>query len=444
MNAFSFLSKIEALQGSPQPSLFEPSDDEELAAMKEERGKSGFKYVGVLNDTLPRSLLMDSRLSPIEVKCWMMIKLLINHKQFSMIRYEELQKYLSMSGFGKCASKETVARALLILRLTRWICLSESARNKENGQIQGCYYYVYDDPISLSTAVDTDASYWALVNRCRSHKNKMVQMNAELVMTEAEVASGVAKTEIDLIDERIKRANSAANLSMTAIEAPKVLPIKRGRKSNRRPSSDSELGLTEKNGPGSDAELGRNLPSTASERGSVMEGWVSERGGSYHGSESEHGKIPLKTQSSESELGVFNGTYSTYFNTYIKNVLVRTDDAVRRVLFPALSDQQKSELFVALRAINEAQQISVLNQTAQRMQRTGVANPTGYAMSLIELAKRGKLKDWKAPGITETKQDQAACHTALPHRTYGYHDVSIEAIRQKINHLTGATNMNRQ
>lgn len=63
-----------------------------------------------------------------------MFRLLINDDGLTAFpTYEQLRPYLGMQP-GKIASRETIAKALKVLRLTRWLSLGRRLRNDLNGQ----------------------------------------------------------------------------------------------------------------------------------------------------------------------------------------------------------------------------------------------------------------------------------------------------------------------
>lgn len=56
---------------------------------------------------------------------------------------------------GKHASRETVAKALTVLRLTRWLSLGRKVRNEISGQVQGNVYLLHDEPVTPAEALSS-------------------------------------------------------------------------------------------------------------------------------------------------------------------------------------------------------------------------------------------------------------------------------------------------
>lgn len=73
---------------------------------------SGIIFSGNPHETVPRRLLLDKRLTPLERNCWQVFRLLINDDGLTAFpTYEQLRPYLGMQP-GKIASRETIAKAL--------------------------------------------------------------------------------------------------------------------------------------------------------------------------------------------------------------------------------------------------------------------------------------------------------------------------------------------
>ena len=72
------------------------------------------------------------------------------------------------------ASHETVARALTLLRLTRW--LRRRRRDPRTGRIQGNLYVLHDEPLSPFEAMQLDPDYLGLVSQALTHAAKAVQV----------------------------------------------------------------------------------------------------------------------------------------------------------------------------------------------------------------------------------------------------------------------------
>ncbi|MCM3755459.1 STY4528 family pathogenicity island replication protein, partial [Bacillus licheniformis] len=90
--------------------------------------------------------------------------------------YEQLRPWLASMPCAGQASHETVARALTLLRLTRWLSLVRRRRDPKTGRILGNLYVLHDEPLTPFEAMQLDADYLALVSQSLGHSAKAVQM----------------------------------------------------------------------------------------------------------------------------------------------------------------------------------------------------------------------------------------------------------------------------
>lgn len=98
--------------------------------------RSGLLYMGNVQDAFPRRLLLDVCLSPLDKMAWMMIRLYAQQNQGAVFpSYDDLQLQLASPGKGR-ASRETVSRVLLMLRITGWLSLCKRVRD-ERGRVRG-------------------------------------------------------------------------------------------------------------------------------------------------------------------------------------------------------------------------------------------------------------------------------------------------------------------
>ncbi|WP_249267368.1 STY4528 family pathogenicity island replication protein, partial [Pseudomonas aeruginosa] len=136
---------------------------------------SGIIFSGNPHETVPRRLLLDKRLTPLERNCWQVFRLLINDDGLTAFpTYEQLRPYLGMQP-GKIASRETIAKALKVLRLTRWLSLGRRLRNDLNGQVQGNVYILHDEPVSPAEALELDPDYMQLLSQSTGDSNRAIR-----------------------------------------------------------------------------------------------------------------------------------------------------------------------------------------------------------------------------------------------------------------------------
>ena len=126
--------------------------------------QDGYLYSGNRHETVPRALLLDRRLTPLERNAWQVFRLQLNEDGLTAFpTYEQLRPFLaSMPCVGK-ASFETVARALIILRLTRWLSLVRRRHDPLTGRLIGNVYVLHDSPLTPFEALQLDPEYLGLV-----------------------------------------------------------------------------------------------------------------------------------------------------------------------------------------------------------------------------------------------------------------------------------------
>lgn len=154
-------------------------------------GDDGLLFLGNPHETVPRALLLDTRLGAVDKIGWQMIRLLASDDRTTAFpTYDQLQPLLR-SGIGSNASRGTVARVMSILRLTRWLSLAHRARHKHSGRIMGNVYILHDEPVTPIEAPLLDEGYLDFVISCCRHKNRVVREVACAVRDEL-IADGIS------------------------------------------------------------------------------------------------------------------------------------------------------------------------------------------------------------------------------------------------------------
>lgn len=305
--------------------------------------QDGFLYSGNRHDSLPRALLLDRRLTPLERNAWQVLHVLLDRSGLTTFpTYERLRPYLAVMPCAAQASNETVARALALLRLTRWLSLVRRQRDPHTGRIQGNLYVLHDEPLTPFEAIQLDPDYLKLVSQALSHAAKAVQVVARQVLKEVtedpQVNQRSLPTRLQIIAQRLAQQGWTGKgvLAVTDPEIPK------SEDSTPAPSSDSEAGAI----PDSDDAL-RNP------------------------------KADRTVRKVDKELVRTNMTVS--------------DDLVLPPRFLALDREQQSGALAALKPVEPAQRQAILDEWAARCERSAVRNPAGYLFGIIQKALRGEF-----------------------------------------------------
>lgn len=335
---------------------------------------SGIIFSGNPHETVPRRLLLDDRLSPLERNTWQVFRLLINDDGLTAFpTYDQLRPYLGMHP-GKQASRETISKALVLLRLTRWLSLGRRVRNDLSGQVQGNVYLLHDEPVSPAEAMELDKDYLQLLIHSMGHQTKVIREVAQIAWREFSADPDVGQrlpSRLDVIESRINEQSWAEELTQAAPQGTEF-----GIRTQQNPppvlqSSDSELSVDTSSDavfdPSSESELSGKSRSTHSVRNP--------------------------------------NSYSTYTNTdkdvCKKLVQVPPDSPENAADFLAaihrLPVDHKHRALQALRRVPENLRPALIKQWAHRCDTGEVRNPFGYLMTLIAKAVSGDFNSVWAP-----------------------------------------------
>jgi hypothetical protein len=141
-----------------------------------DRQGDGIVFTGNRQESVPRGLLLDQRLTPLERNAWQVFRMLLADSGVTAFpTYEQLRPYLTSLPGSNQASDETVARALTVLRLTRWLTLARHRRDPASGRMQSNLYVLHDEALSPYEAIQLDPHYLELVCQALTHTSKSVQ-----------------------------------------------------------------------------------------------------------------------------------------------------------------------------------------------------------------------------------------------------------------------------
>lgn len=134
---------------------------------------------------VPQALLLDERLTPLERNAWLAFRSLTGGDGTVVISYESLRGFLPSAPGSQKAALETVARAVLCLRLSTWIALVEYRRNPLTGFSMASRYVVRDEPLAFDEACRADDDYLSLLERALSHASATVRQLARGILDAA-------------------------------------------------------------------------------------------------------------------------------------------------------------------------------------------------------------------------------------------------------------------
>ena len=334
--------------------------------------QDGFLYSGNRHESVPRALFLDRRLTPLERNTWQVFRLQLNDDGVTAFpTYDRLRPYLASMPCVAQASHETVARALTLLRLTRWLSLVRRRRDPKTGRIQGNLYVLHDEPLSPFEAMQLDPDYLDLVNHALTHAAKAVQvvgMNTLREIAEDPLLSGrTLPNRLQVLAQRMARHGWTTpgypQGSDHEIEEAQEALLRK----DARPSSESEAGPK----PAPDGSL----------------------------------RIPKEDR--------------TVRNDRINEVrTVQRARALQNLRLPErflrLKDEQQAGALVALQQVDEAQRQAVLDEWTARCGGSTVRNPAGYLFGIIQKAIRGEFKAWAGEGASTPPAPPPPAPSSLP------------------------------
>lgn len=313
-----------------------------------------FLFSGNRHETVPRRLFLDRRLTPLERNAWQVFRLMLNDDGVTAFpTYEQLRPWLASMPCAGQASHETVARALTLLRLTRWLSLVRRRRDPKTGRILGNLYVLHDEPLTPFEAMQLDADYLALVSQSLGHSAKAIQMvglNTLREIAEDPLLSGrTLPSRLQVLAERLASQGITATESYPQEDA--IHDSEEGLTSllrnGERPSSESEAGPK----PAPDGAL-RNPKQDRTVRSSRID--------------------EVRTTAQARALG----------------------DLQWPKRFTDLKAEQQAGVRMALQQVDAALRQAVLDEWAARCGKHGIRNPAGYLFGIIQRAMRGEFNAW--------------------------------------------------
>ena len=345
--------------------------DEALQHLQPAQGTApaadGFLYSGNRHESVPRRLFLDRRLTPLERNAWQVFRLQLNDDGVTAFpTYDQLRPYLASMPCAAQASHETVARALTLLRLTRWLSLVRRRRDPKTGRIQGNLYVLHDEPLSPFEAMQLDADYLGLVSQALTHAAKAVQivgMNTLKEIAEDPLLSGRAlPTRLQVMAQRMARHGWTT------------------------PGYPQE-GAAEESEEGQEALL---------------------RNGARPSLESEAGPKPA----SDGSLRIPKEDRTVRIDRMNEGRTVPRVRAMQNLRLPErflrLKGEQQAGALVALQQVDETQRQAVLDEWAARCGGSTVRNPAGYLFGIIQKALRGEFKAWAGTDAVAPPAPRAA------------------------------------
>jgi hypothetical protein len=159
-------------------------------------------FLGNRHQSFPTAVVQDPVLEPVDKLVWMVIMLAVRETggKTAFPGYESIGKMANVS------SRSTIARAIAILRATRWLTLCARVR-KVSGQFRGNVYALHDEPLPLADALHLDTDYMGFLGHALGHGHARVRVVAQGVLDsiDEDIQAGQAVcTQPHPIEQRIQ------------------------------------------------------------------------------------------------------------------------------------------------------------------------------------------------------------------------------------------------
>lgn len=343
--------------------------------------RSGLLFMGNVHDAFPRRLFLDTRLSPLDKTAWVMIRLYAQQNEGAVFpTYDELQAQLASAHSDK-ASRETVSRTLLMLRLTGWISLCKKVRD-ECGRVRGNIYAQHDEPLGYRDAETFDPGWLTLVEQSCQSKNKSVRMTALAIVNDILQDTGMRHrhSRLALIESRLNAPSTPIAMVLKSGSALPGSKNELSQKASEKPpltlSSESELSHAQ----------GRKSLSTESE--------ISYKSVTYNRVRNSNRNVRSFTQSVIKE-------------TYVPDAPVLPDSFL--AMLSSEDSQMVSVQFGAL-PVQVADALSGLLQ--EQLRKGRLANPAGWMFAMLKRARQGEFRQSEATGTPAVRSGSAPVNVA--------------------------------
>lgn len=183
--------------------------DSSLAALRQGPAQpapaEALLFIGNWHDSLPRLLIYDPILEPVDKIVWAVIRTRADPQ-----RGTAFPSYATIGRLANVGSEATVARALTILRVTRWLTHCGRVRDR-HGRFRGNVYVLHDEPLPLVDTLYLDAEYMQAATLATTHRHARVAL----------VAAGVLRSlELDTVQGvDLESADSPAVQRQAALQA---------------------------------------------------------------------------------------------------------------------------------------------------------------------------------------------------------------------------------
>ncbi|OBX06922.1 hypothetical protein QV08_08835 [Gallibacterium salpingitidis] len=363
---------------------------------------AGLFYFGNAHETVPIRLLQDRYLTVRAKYTWQMIR--YHAKAFTgnlFPSYEKLQDLLSDKLYlHEKVSRKIVSQTLLLLRLTRWLTLCDTKRDKQ-GRILGNIYIIHDEPMSVTDVIHFDTHYFELLSEATKHNDKIVKSVALHIMEELQSDDSNAHfvSHFTLMQKRFNEhqqsiLKSNRNIPQTAQIMQELLTQNNEMELNKQnknlQSSIKELSENQEKRLSSNRELSKKSQSSIrelSENDANLQSSIKELCNNQDNLDdfctelSKNHLVPqLSTSTSTSNINTKYSTSTTQLN--FKSI--------------ELTSLEKNTIITLAKQLNLSSELiqDVLNEADYRIQQGSIQKPLNYICGLLRKAHKGAFNQY--------------------------------------------------
>ena len=186
----------------PQTYALDALIRETVSRARRDGGADALLFLGNRHHAVPALVVQDPVLEPVDKLIWMVIY--DNGRETGAKAV--FPSYTDIARLANVASTSTVARAIAILRATRWLSLCARGRDA-GGRFSGNVYALHDEPLPLADALHLDPSYMAFLQASRRHHHARVRRVAAAVCESLDTEIRAGKDVLaptNLIERRLE------------------------------------------------------------------------------------------------------------------------------------------------------------------------------------------------------------------------------------------------
>ena len=408
-SAVSISPQAKALSLYIQNAVEHLKNNSSISTSKDHQEQSSLIYLGNWQDPYPRLLVTDPVLEPVDKLTWQIIRLHISAPG----AVTAFPNYEAIRTFANIKSNHTVARALAILRATRWLSLCARVRD-QRGRYLGNIYVLHDEPITLGDAMYLDTEYMTFLNTSMTHNHKRVRRIVENVVATIEE---MIDDGVDVIGDRIQTWLYERRIGVVA-EKQQEPALQLTEHTEFYAISDTRISaLAHEASPTQIMHTDEDSDIHVQILHTVTEAESDQVQNTHTGKAPENTHVQKTHTDKNAEIDpvqkLHTGTTccsSNKINTTTTKTSSNTPHAREALHFPSMiSTNERKLAMMYLDSFDDTQQQDVLDEwhgrlSAANRRSTPIENPIGYLASLCRRVKTGEFQITIGMRIRDTRE----------------------------------------